>query len=63
MSLALIIALLLAVWVGVLLWRGRWSDRVGVIAAVGFGLLVPQVLAAVAGAAGSAAALFSATGW
>jgi hypothetical protein len=63
MSIGLILAALLGVYVVVLLVRGRWSDRIGVVAAVGFGLLIPQILAAIAGVAGSAASLFSATGW
>jgi len=64
MTVGLLAAAVLAVYVGVLLWRGEWSERAGVLAAVGLGLLVglllvPQVLSVAADAAEKAAALFS----
>jgi len=63
MSVGLIIALVLAAYVAYLMVRGQWSERVGLFAAVGLGVLIPQVLAALSTVAGSASALLSTTGW
>lgn len=63
MKVGLIVALVLAVYVVILFIRGDMKDRIAVAAAVGFGLLIPQVLAALSMVAGSASALFSAGGW
>jgi ABC-type spermidine/putrescine transport system permease subunit II len=62
-KIGLILAVVLGIWVAVLLWRGDRSSRVGVVAAVGFGVLIPQVLAAVADATGSVSAMLSTAGW
>jgi len=64
MTVGLLAAAVLAVYVGVLLWRGQWSERAALLAGIGLGvlvglLLIPQVLAFGADAAGKAAALFS----
>lgn len=63
MKFGLLLALALAVYVVFLLWKRDWRERIGLVAAVGFGLLVPQVLAALSGVAGSAAAMLSTAGW
>lgn len=63
MKIGLMLAFALACYVGFLLFRGDWRERIGIVAAVGLGLLVPQVLAAVSTAAGSASATLSAVGW
>lgn len=63
MKIGLLIACALAVYVAFLVWRGDWRERAGVAAAVGLGLLFPQVLAALSEAAGSASALLSTVGW
>lgn len=60
MTITLGIAGALALYVAYLLWRGEWSERLGVIAAVALGVLMPQVFAAVATLAGSLAAWSSA---
>lgn len=63
LNIGLIVALLLAAYVGFLMVRGQWSERAGLAAAVGFGMLIPQVLGAVAALAGSAATQLASTGW
>lgn len=54
MSIGLLVALVLAVWVAVMAFRGSWSDRLLLVGAVALGLLLPDVVTALTTMTGSA---------